>query len=137
MNTMNKLTVSALIAIFAVACGASEKKDNPNDKKAQLEKLKTEQAKINEQVRTLEEDLAKTDTAYAKKLNEKLVVVTPVATKPFSHYIELQGRIDAENIVYVSPRGMGGQVKALYVKQGDRISKGQLLLKLDNAVALS
>jgi len=30
---------------------------------------------------------------------------------------------------------MGGQVKALYVKQGDVVSKGQLLLKLDDRIA--
>jgi RND family efflux transporter MFP subunit len=29
---------------------------------------------------------------------------------------------------------MGGQVKAVYVKQGDHVKKGQLLLKLDDAV---
>ncbi|HEX5667508.1 MAG TPA: efflux RND transporter periplasmic adaptor subunit, partial [Chitinophagaceae bacterium] len=39
-----------------------------------------------------------------------------------------------ENIYYVSPRGMGGQVKEIYVKQGDNVKKGQLLLKLDDAV---
>jgi RND family efflux transporter MFP subunit len=30
---------------------------------------------------------------------------------------------------------MGGQVRAVYVKQGDRVRKGQLLLKLDDAIA--
>ena len=134
MNTMYKLIAPALIAVFAVACGATEKKP-AGDKKAELEKLKTEQSKIGEKVRALEEELAKTDTTYANKLNEKLVVVTPVATKPFNHYIELQGKIDAVDIAYVTPRGMGGQVTAIYVKQGDRVQKGQLLLKLDNAVA--
>ncbi len=68
-------------------------------------------------MRTLEEELAKTDTAYANKLNEKLVIVTPITAKPFSHFIELQGKIDAVDIAYVTPRGMGGQVTAIYVKQ--------------------
>ncbi len=36
------------------------------------------------------------------------------------------------NIAYVTPRGLGGQVKALYVKQGDVVKKGQLLAKLDD-----
>lgn len=30
---------------------------------------------------------------------------------------------------------MGGQVKAVYVKQGQHVNKGQLLLRLDDAIA--
>ncbi|WP_315818613.1 efflux RND transporter periplasmic adaptor subunit [Paraflavitalea speifideaquila] len=53
----------------------------------------------------------------------------------FVHYIDLKGSIDAQNIAYVSPRGIGGQVKGIYVKQGDNVRKGQLLLKLDDVTA--
>src|SRR5262249_3140385 len=52
------------------------------------------------------------------------------------HYIDLQGRIDAINISNISPRnGVGGQVKAVYVKKGDVVKKGQLLLQLDDVIA--
>lgn len=136
MHTMYKLTVPALIMIVAMSCGGSNASENkPNDKKAQLEKLKKQQTAINEQVRSLEEELAKTDTSVANQINAKLVQVTPVAAQPFTHYIELQGKVDANNIAYVTPRGMGGQVKAIYVKQGDYVKKGQLLMKLDDVVA--
>lgn len=135
MDTMYKLTVPALIMIFAVACGSNASENKPNDKKAQLEKLKQQQAAIDQQVRSLEEELAKTDTSIANQINAKLIQITPVAAKPFTHYIELQGKVDAENIAYVTPRGMGGQVKAIYVKQGDYVKKGQLLMKLDDIVA--
>ena len=55
----------------------------------------------------------------------------------FTHFIDLQGKIDALNIAYVTPRnGTGGQVKAIYVKKGDQVKKGQLLLKLDDALLL-
>ncbi len=52
----------------------------------------------------------------------------------FTHYIELQGKVDASNISYVAPRGGGGQVAAVYVKEGEYVKKGQLLLKLDDAI---
>lgn len=38
-------------------------------------------------------------------------------------------------MAYVAPQGMGGLVKAVYVKLGDRVSKGQVILKLDDAIA--
>jgi RND family efflux transporter MFP subunit len=38
-------------------------------------------------------------------------------------------------MAYVSPNGPGGLVRAIYVKPGDRVRKGQLILKLDDAIA--
>ena len=134
MNTI-KLTASAMLVVFLAACGSSVKqdKDDLSAKKARLEKLKEQQSSINAQVTALEEELAKVDTSLAK-VNAKLVEITPVSLNHFTHYIDLQGRIDAENIAYVTPRGQGGQVKEIYVKQGDYVKNGQLLMKLDNAV---
>ena len=53
----------------------------------------------------------------------------------FKHYLELQGSVDSKNISYITPSGQPGQIKAIYVKQGDKVHKGQLILKLDDAVA--
>jgi RND family efflux transporter MFP subunit len=64
----------------------------------------------------------------------KLVEVTELLNQDFAHYIELQGKITTENVSYVTPRGMGGQVKSIYVKEGDNVKKGQLLLKLEDGI---
>ena len=134
MNSMFKLISAILIVVLITACGdnANESKGGLDEKKAELQKLKDQQTKLNQQIRTLEEEVAKSDTSV--KANQKLVEVTPVTTQKFTHYIELQGTIDAENSAVVTPRGAGGQVKAVYVKQGDVVKKGQLLLRLDDAL---
>ena len=62
------------------------------------------------------------------------MAVSPVTVQNFTHYIDLQGKVDADNISYISPRGMGGQVRAVFVQQGQAVRKGQLLLKLDDAI---
>ncbi len=136
MNIIHKFTGLALIVVLAVACGsdAQENQAGGSNKKAQLQQLKDQQTKLNTQVRQMEEELAKTDTSAASAVNAKLVVLKAVATEKFTHYIDLQGKVDADNIGYVTPRGAGGQVKAIYVKQGDRVKQGQLLMKLDDAV---
>ena len=82
----------------------------------------------------MENDIAKNDTSAAAQANAKLVEIKPIATDKFTHFIDLQGKVDADNIAFVSPRGMGGLVKAVYVKQGDQVKKGQLLVRLDDAV---
>jgi RND family efflux transporter MFP subunit len=85
----------------------------------------------------VEEELSKLDTSFAKKEKTKLVAIQVAAPGNFTHFIDLQGKIDALNIAYVTPRnGVGGQVKAIYVKTGDQVKKGQLLLKLDDALLL-
>ncbi len=124
------------LAITMAACGASKKeKDGAlNDKKAKLEKLKKQQADLNADIKKLELDIAKTDTANGNGEKAKLVVLDTVRIENFTHYIDLQGKVDAENTSYITPRGMGGQVRAIYVKQGDYVRKGQLLLKLDDAI---
>ena len=77
---------------------------------------------------------AKLDTSAAAAQKTKLVAVQTLAATDFAHYIELQGRVDAENVSFITPRGGPGQVKAIYVKQGRLVKKGQLLLKLDDAI---
>jgi len=62
-------------------------------------------------------------------------MLSEVTQQAFTHYIDLQGKIDAVNIAYVAPRnGTGGLVKQLFVKKGDYVKKDQVLLKLDDAV---
>jgi membrane fusion protein, multidrug efflux system len=121
------------IALIAVSCNNAKKdeKGSLSDKKAQLEKLRGEQKKLNDQVQSLEAEIAKLDPTAAAGA-AKLVTVAPAKTGEFSHFIDLQGRIDATNTALVAPaNGQGGLITALYVTQGQAVKKGQLLAKLD------
>ena len=136
MQTVSKISLAAMLTIFLAACGNSTKetKGELTDKKAQLTKLKGDQEKIAGEIRKLEEEIAKTDPAAVAK--PKLVAISTIGSDSFSHYIDLQGKIDAQNVAMVAPRGQGGVVRAIYVKQGQAVKKGQLIMKLDNAIAL-
>jgi membrane fusion protein (multidrug efflux system) len=133
MNTMYRISVLSLVVVLA-ACGGNDKNKELAKKKTELEELKTEQKTIDTKIDSLQAQISRLDTT-TKVEKTKLVAVVPVATAQFTHYIDLKGRVDAQNITYVSPRGAGGQVRAVYVKQGDNVRKGQLLVKLDDAVA--
>ncbi len=136
MNNMFKLSVAAflLVAIAACGTGAKDKKGDVGDMKVKLEKLKKQKNSLDDDIRKLEDEIAKADPNAAKQV-QKLVSVDTLRIQDFSHYIELQGKIDADGIAYVAPSGPGGLVKAVYVKLGSRVGKGQLILKLDDAVA--
>ena len=63
-----------------------------------------------------------------------LVATTPILSQDFNHFIELQGKVESESVSYITPRAGGGQVKALFIKRGDRVRKGQIILQLDNSM---
>ncbi|HEX8334798.1 MAG TPA: efflux RND transporter periplasmic adaptor subunit [Segetibacter sp.] len=136
MKPLLKFFFISLISVSILACQTSKKERESiiTEKKEKLEKLKKDQAQILAEIKKLEDELVKLDTSAAKLDNAKLVILDTIRIENFTHYIDLQGRIDAENISYITPRGMGGQVRAVYVKKGDFVRKGQLLLKLDDAI---
>ena len=120
--------LSALTVL--VACGG---KDNSvAGKKAQLEQLKKDALALNASIAALEKDL----TAQGAGTTQQAVVVTiaPVVAQDFNHFIEIQGKVESESVSFVTPRAGGGQVKAVFVKRGDRVKKGQILLQLDNSL---
>jgi len=130
IRTMKFFSVIAFLVIV-VSCGH---KDELSAKKANLEKLKSEQLDISDKIRALEKEIALIDTTASKDNDAKLVELITIKTQDFVHYIDLQGKVDADNISNITPRLGGGQVKVLLVKKGDFVKKGQLLLKLDDAV---
>ena len=131
-----KVYASLITLILVMAsCGGGSKESDSSlaGKKAQLEAFKKQQAEITGKIQQLEQEILKLDPASQPE-KIKMVGITVIEKRDFAHYIDLQGRITTESMYYVSPRGMGGQVRAVYVKQGDRVKKGQLLLKLDDAI---
>jgi len=121
-----KQYLAILIAVVALtaACGKG------GDKRAELEKLRKEQADVNAKIASLEKELAASDTTGGKT---KLVEVLNVQPDSFYHYIDIQGKVDADQNVTISPQ-MPGSVKALYVKEGDNVSVGQVLAEIDDQV---
>lgn len=127
-HSLKLFTIS--IMLITVACGGGD--NSIEAKKANLEKLKKQALEINGKIASLEKELA--SSGAAEQAKAVLVVVAPIVNQDFNHFIELQGKVESESVSYITPRAGGGQVKALYVKRGDRVRKGQLILQLDNSL---
>jgi len=129
MKHISKLFFLSILALV-VACGGND--NSIEAKKASLEQLKKQALDLNAQIATLEKELTKSGagaTAQAVMVN-----IAPVTAQDFNHFIEIQGKIESESVSFVTPRAGGGQVKAIFVKRGDRVVKGQVLLQLDNSM---
>lgn len=130
------LTVVIASSLLLAACGSGsvQKDDSLAGKKQRLAALKDQQEKLSKQITDLETEIGKSDTTAGNKEKAKLVALTAMTPTSFTHYIDLQGSVEAENYSNVAPKGNGGVVREVLVKQGDHVSKGQLLLRLDDAI---
>ena len=121
-------TLSLLILV--TACGGGE--NTVEAKQKSLASLKKQALELNAQIVALEKEVEKAGGASAAKAI--LVATDTIQTETFTHYIELQGKVESESVSYITPRAGGGQVRAIYIKRGDRVKRGQLILQLDNSM---
>lgn len=130
------LLLTLLAALLLQSCGKGKKEKNAAlvEKNEALAKLKKEKDEINVKIKKLQEEISRLDTTIAEANSAKLVRVIPIIMGSQTHSIDLQGKIDADNISYISPRGMGGQVKQLFVQKGDFVKVGTPVLRLDDAI---
>jgi len=99
-----------------------------------LEIMRTKRTSITEEMKTLEDQVKKLDDAIAElDDNSKLPLVSTITVQAeeFQHYLELQGDVMTDQNVLVYPE-MAGTLYRVYVEEGQRVSKGQLLGSIDD-----
>jgi len=125
MKLLN-LKSAGLAVILTVASCSSNKQD-------QLNKLKKEHDILTEQIKTLEKEISDSDTTKVEAANSPKVSVSEMTPGVFNHFIEVQGKLDGEENLGVSAKAPG-TVEEVYVKMGDKVTKGQILAKLDDQI---
>lgn len=120
---MRKMLIITGIMIIITSCGTKQ-----TDKQARLTELKKEHDKLTAEILKLEQEL------HPQGLEATRVLVDTLQKKPFEHYIEVQGRIDGNDNIGVSPRNQGGVVTRILVHEGDLVHKGDVLAELDAEV---
>ncbi|WP_299884945.1 efflux RND transporter periplasmic adaptor subunit [uncultured Lacinutrix sp.] len=95
--------------------------------KAERDKLVAQQQEINAKLETID---SKIDELTPEK---KLPLITTFITKAekFEHFLELQGNVATDQNLVITPE-MGGILRQVFVKEGQRVSKGQLLARIDD-----
>ncbi|MEP0266162.1 efflux RND transporter periplasmic adaptor subunit [Dokdonia sp.] len=133
---MKKLLSILTIAILVASCGG----DKPQSIEAiietgNVEDLKAKKTELSTKVSTLTNELAQIEKAIAEKdpAAKKEVLVTTMAVKDtlFNHYVEIQGSVETKQNVLVYPEYQGTLLR-VHVKKGQRVSKGQILARIDD-----
>ncbi len=123
------LSVVVLVGLLA-GCSASS-----TDKKTQLEKLKETRAKLDGEIRTLEQELGASKPAPTT-VKSREVGVIKLVPKKFDHFVQTQGSVDAIDNILVSAKTMG-VLSSVYVREGEVVKKGQILGQIDNSITVS
>ena len=130
---MKKLLFLA-ISLGLLSCGGENQSVSSLIEKGNLEAIRAKKNEIVEQQKELENKIAQLDSAISLLgTEEKLPLVNTITLEPqlFNHYLELQGDVSTKQNVLIYPE-MAGTLQRVYVKEGQRVNKGQLLATIDD-----
>lgn len=132
MKHIYKIVLTALI----VSSCSGEKKNSVEsvlengDLKTLREKrgtLVNEQQALNDQIKLLDAKIKTLDTTK----NIPLITTFKTNHVVFNHVLELQGNVTTKNLLTITPE-YNGILTHVYVKEGQRVSKGQIVARIDD-----
>ncbi|MFK7971275.1 MAG: efflux RND transporter periplasmic adaptor subunit [Bacteroidia bacterium] len=132
MNRILNITLILSLAIGLAACGGGPQGEDLGSKRKELEKLKGEKVTLDEKIATLEKTISKLDTTK-REVAPIPVQVTALATGGIKHFLEIQGSVESNRNVMVSPK-MGGIYTSIKAKEGQYVSAGSTLATVDDAL---
>jgi RND family efflux transporter MFP subunit len=89
--------------------------------------LVNNQQALNDQISLLDEKIKTLDTTK----NIPLITTFNAKTEVFNHVLELQGNVTTKDLLTITPE-YNGILTNVYVKEGQKVNKGQLLAKIDD-----
>ena len=132
---MKNIFLLLTLAILTISCGGDSKSITATIENKDLKKIRekrneliTEQATIAGKLKIIDAAISKLDTI--KKY--PLVTAFQVKTINFNHFLELQGSVATKQNLILYPE-FSGLLTKVYVKEGQKVSKGQLLATIDDA----
>lgn len=128
MKSLTLLT-SVVVLLILSSCGSDK---GPDAIRKKLDAYHKESKEIEIKIKELEKELAALESG-TDQANKVPVVIAELKPEAFDHYVEATGNVEAVNEAMISPE-INGQISAIYVKEGDKVQRGQLLAQLNTQV---
>lgn len=125
---MRKALSIAIIILIAASCDTVDEKEAA---RSQIREYKDEVSQLNIKIKELEQKLASLGETGEQFITP--VTVDELQEKPFNHYFQVSGNVDAVEKAFISPE-INGQIKEILVEEGDHVKKGQLLARLNTSI---
>ena len=129
---MKKIILILSLAFLAYSCGSNSGADNLAELHQQKDSLKTLYDDIAAQIAAIDQQIKAADT------NARLPLVTlnAVEVKTFNHFVDVQGAVETGGNALLYPEAPG-VITAILVKEGSKVNKGDVIMKIDAAVLQS
>lgn len=114
-----------LLAIIVFSCST------PADKNTKLQDLKKQRDQLNIEIKSLEKEIIADGGAVDAGIKIPTVVALKIKHEEFNHFIDVRGNVESDNNIFV-PAQRPYVVTKILVREGDHVSKGQLMAELDN-----
>lgn len=132
---MKKISFLILTLLVVTSCSENQKQsidelvatDNLEEIRKRKAELDAEQIALSEGLKKLEDKIKMLDP----QMKVPLITTYKVEEKAFKHYIELQGNVSTDQNIVIYPEFSGVLTRVL-VKEGQPVSKGQSLAKIDD-----
>ncbi len=125
---MKKIIFLLSIAIFITSCDKKEENNSLTELNKQKTAITNKIDSLNNKLKIIEAQISKLDTT-----KKHLIVTTlPVKKGLFKHFVEIQGVVQSDKNIEIHPE-LGGTVKSLFVKEGQKVKEGQILVQLDDS----
>jgi RND family efflux transporter MFP subunit len=124
---------SYLVILFALAATSCSKEGatDAERKKQELADARKEYQELKTKINTLESELKELDPEFAKETDKAILVSSFVPGKnTFQHKFDVRGSVKSKRNVLMSAE-IPARIDRVHVRQGQNVSKGQLLVSLD------
>ncbi len=132
---MKNILYIFLTAAVLSSCGGEDKNSVEGVLESKdLDAIRAKRNSLTEELKALEGQVKQLDEAIAElDDNSKLPLVSTLTVQPeeFHHFLELQGDVMTDQNVLIYPE-MAGTLYRVYVKEGQKVSKGQVLASIDD-----
>jgi RND family efflux transporter MFP subunit len=129
---MKKILIIVIGVFTFVSCSKQPEKEEIRKEIAQYKKEKNA---LEQKIDKLNEKLADVSESGTGAFQVP-VFVKEVQPETFRHFINANGAVEAVNDAFISPE-TNGQIKSIPVEEGDRVQKGQLLVRLKTTILRS
>lgn len=118
-----------------ISCGQNDTKSiDKIIEGGDLQALRAKRTEVVAEQQSVADKLKQLDAAIASLDSvKKLPLVTTIMAKDtlFNHYLELQGNVETKKNIVLYPE-MNGILTRVYVQKGQKVTKGQLLARIDD-----
>jgi membrane fusion protein, multidrug efflux system len=120
-----------LVTLLAFLASCNQGGSDLETKKKELDEARKEYQDLKEKIDAMEKELSELDPEFAKETDKAILVSTfSLEKKSFAHQIEVRGSVASRKNVLISAE-TSGTIKRVHVKEGQRVTKGQVLVTLD------